>query len=193
MTTSTTHPLTRIVDRAEVPAAGTWNIDPAHTSAEFVARHLMVTKVRGRFEVASGSIEIADDIEESSVEVVLRTGSVSTGAADRDGHIKSADFLDVENYPEMRFVSTDITPEGDSWAMSGDLTIKGVTRPVTLDLEFVGVIDDPWGNPKAAFTATGEILREDWGLNWNVALETGGVLVSRKITIEIEAQASPVA
>jgi polyisoprenoid-binding protein YceI len=193
MTSSTTHPLIRIVDGAAVPAVGIWNIDPAHTSAEFVARHLMVTKVRGRFEVAAGSIEIAESLSDSHVDVVLDTASVSTGAVGRDNHVKSADFLDVENFPEMRFVSTDITPNGDSWAMTGDLTIKGITRPATLDLEFVGLIDDPWGNPKAAFSATGEILREDWGLNWNVALETGGVLVSKKITVEIEAQASPAA
>jgi len=190
MTTSMTHPLIRTVDGAELPAVGTWNIDPAHTSAEFVARHLMVTKVRGGFASITGTIQVADDPADSLVEVVIDTESVSTGASDRDDHIKSADFLDVAGYPEMRFASTGIQPAGRAWKLTGDLTVKDVTRPVALDLEFVGIVDDPWGNAKAAFAATTEINREDWGLTWNVALETGGVLVSKKITIEIEAQAT---
>jgi polyisoprenoid-binding protein YceI len=190
MTTSVTHPLIRIVDGAELPAVGTWNIDTAHTSTEFVARHLMVTKVRGGFASVTGTIQVADDPADSLVEVVIDAASVSTGAPDRDEHLKGADFLDVGSYPEMRFVSTAIEPSGRTWKLTGDLTIKKVTRPVTLDLEFVGIVDDPWGNAKAAFAATTEINREDWGLTWNVALETGGVLVSKKITIEIEAQAT---
>ena len=193
MTTSIAHPLTRIIDGVVVPSVGTWDIDPAHTSAEFTARHLMVTKVRGGFGSVAGSINVAESPADSTVEVVLQTESVSTGAADRDNHVKSADFLDVENYPEMRFISSEILPDGESWKMTGNLTIKDVTKPVTLDLEFVGVIDDPWGNSKSAFSATTEIMREDWGLNWNVALEAGGVLVSKKITIGIEVQASPAA
>lgn len=188
--TTTTHPLTRTVDGVTVPSVGLWNLDPAHTSAEFVARHLMVTKVRGGFGSIAGSINVAESPADSAVEVVVQTTSVSTGAEDRDAHIKGEDFFDVDNYPEMKFVSTDIQPVGSSWKVAGDLTIKDVTRPVTLDMEFVGVIDDTWGNSKAAFSATTEIEREDWGLTWNVALEAGGVLVSKKITIEIEVQAS---
>ncbi|MFV1999015.1 MAG: YceI family protein [Acidimicrobiia bacterium] len=186
-----THSLTRTVDGATVPGVGRWDIDPAHTSAEFVGRHLMVTKVRGGFGGVAGFIEVAEDLRDSKVEIVIETASVSTGAEDRDAHIKSEDFFNVEVFPEMRFTSTDVQPNGDSWKLIGDLTIKDVTKPVVLDFEFLGIIDDPWGNPKAAFSATAEVFREDWGLNWNVALDAGGVLVSKKITIEIEVQASP--
>ena len=189
--TTATHTLSRTVDTAAVPSAGRWDIDPAHTSAEFVGRHLMVTKVRGSFQNVSGSIVVADDPLESEVEVVIDASSLSTGAADRDGHLKSADFFDVENYPEIRFMSTSVSPNGSSWKLEGDLTIKDVTKSVVLDFDFVGLVDDPWGNSKAAFSASTEILREDWGLNWNVALESGGLLVSKKIVIEIEVQASP--
>ena len=189
--TTAMHALTRSVEGASVPTAGTWEIDPAHTAVEFVGRHLMVTKVRGAFPDVSGTITVADDPTQSAVDVTIATATVTTGSADRDGHLVSADFFDVENHPEMRFVSTGVRPDGDGWVMDGDLTIKGVTKPVSLDMEFLGLQDDPWGNPKAAFSASTEILREDWGLNWNVALESGGVLVSKKIAIDIEVQASP--
>ncbi len=189
--TTQMHALTRSVEGSSVPTAGTWQIDPAHTSVEFVGRHLMVTKVRGSFPEVSGTITVADDPTQSSVDVTIGVASVTTGAEDRDGHLVSADFFDVETYPEMRFVSTAIRPSGDAWIMDGDLTIKGVTKPVSLDMGFLGLIDDPWGNPKAAFSASTEVLREDWGLNWNVALESGGMLVSKKIVIEIEVQAAP--
>lgn len=188
---TTTQDLTRTVDGAAVPAAGTWVIDGSHTSAEFVARHLMVTKVRGGFGSVTGTIEVADDPTASRVEVVIDTASISTGDADRDGHVKSPDFFDVENHPEIRFVSTAVRPEGSSWVLDGDLTIKDITKPVTLDFDFVGLAADPWGNQKAAFSATTTVDREDWDLNWNVALEAGGVLVSKKVNIEIEMQAAP--
>ena len=188
---TTTQDLTRTVDGALVPAVGTWIIDGSHTSAEFVARHLMVTKVRGGFGAVSGTIEVAEDPADSVVEVSVETASVSTGDADRDGHVKSADFLDVEVHPEMKFVSKTVRPSGSSWMLDGDLTIKDISKPVTLEFEFVGLAADPWGNQKAAFSATTTINREDWDLSWNVALETGGVLVSKKIDIEIELQAVP--
>lgn len=188
---TTIQDLTRTVDGAVVPAAGTWVIDGSHTSAEFVARHLMVTKVRGGFGSVTGTIEVADDPTASRVEVVIDTASISTGDADRDGHVKSPDFFDVENHPEIRFVSTAVRPEGSSWILDGDLTIKDITKPVTLDFDFVGLAADPWGNQKAAFSATTTVDREDWDLNWNVALEAGGVLVSKKVDIEIEMQAAP--
>ena len=188
---SALHNLTRSIDGTVVPAAGKWDIDPAHTSTEFVGRHLMISKVRGGFESVGGTITVAEDLTESTVEIVIGTTSITTGAADRDGHLKSADFFDVETYPEMKFASTAVRPNGASWVLEGDLTIKDVTRPVALDFDFLGLVDDPWGNPKAAFSATTEIVREDWGLNWNVALEAGGVLVSKKIAIEIEVQALP--
>lgn len=189
--TVATHSLTRTVNGAVVPGVGRWDIDPAHTSAEFIGRHLMVTKVRGGFGSVSGTIVVSETPEDSKVEIVIETASVSTGSEDRDTHIKSEDFFDVENHPEMRFVSTSVETNGGSWKLVGDLTIKGVTKPVTLDFDFAGIVDDPWGNPKAAFSATTEIMRDDWGLSWNVPLDSGGVLVSKKIVIEIEVQASP--
>ncbi len=191
MTTMTTHQLSRMVDDRSVPAPGTWQIDPAHSSVEFVGRHLMVTKVRGSFSDVAGTIDVAENPLDSHVSVSIATDSISTGAADRDGHLKSADFFDVENNPTMTFESTSVRSKGSGWVLEGDLTIKGVTNSVALDFDFLGLIDDPWGNPKAAFSASTEIQRSDWDLNWNVALETGGVLVSKNITIEIEIQASP--
>ncbi len=189
-TAQDTMELTRVVDGRQVPAAGVWTIDPTHTQAEFVARHLMVTKVRGGFDDIAGTIVVADDPSDSKVEVVIQMASVSTGTADRDAHLTSEDFFDVERYPTMTFVSTSVEPSGSSWKLSGDLTVRDVTRPVTLDFEFLGISTDPWGNPKAAFSASAELDREDWGLTWNVPLDGGGVLVSKKATIEIEAQAS---
>ena len=188
---TTTQDLVRTIDGAAVPAVGTWVIDGSHTSAEFVVRHLMVAKVRGAFGSVAGTIEVAEDRAASRVEVVVETDSVSTGDAERDGHIKSADFFDIENHTEMKFVSTAVRPSGSSWVLVGDLTIKDVTKPVTLDFEFMGLATDPWGNQKAAFSATTTVNREDWDLSWNVALETGGVLVSKKVTLELEMQAVP--
>ena len=188
---TTTQDLTRTIDGAAVPAVGMWVIDGSHTSAEFVARHLMVTKVRGGFGSVTGTIDVAEDPVGSSVEVVIETASISTGDADRDGHVNSADFFDVESHPEMKFQSTAVRPHGSSWILVGDLTIKDITKPVTLEFDFVGLATDPWGNQKAAFSATTTINREDWDLNWNVALDAGGVLVSKKVNIEIEMQAVP--
>jgi polyisoprenoid-binding protein YceI len=182
--------LTRTIDGREVPAVGTWEIDSTHTQAEFVARHLMVTKVRGGFENLSGTIDVADDPKDSKVDVVIDVATVSTGTEDRDNHVKSGDFFDVETYPEMRFVSRSVEPNGSMWKLTGDLTIKDVTRPVTLDFEFLGINRDPWGNAKAAFSASTAVEREDWGLNWNAALEGGGVLVSKTVRLEIEVQAA---
>jgi polyisoprenoid-binding protein YceI len=179
----------RTVDGRTVPATGTWNIDPAHTSIEFVARHLMVTKVRGAFKEFSGSFDVAEDPMQSTLSVDVALASVDTGAEDRDNHLRSPDFFDLENHPTMTFRSTSLAPAGDGWDLAGDLSIKGVTKPVTLDVEFLGVANDPWGNAKAAFSAHGEIDREAFGVTWNVALEGGGLLVSKKIQIEIEAQA----
>ena len=164
--------------------AGTWAIDPTHTEVGFVARHLMVTKVRGSFADVSGTVEVAEDITKSVANVSIKTASVSSGTADRDNHLRSADFFDSENYPEMTFVSTAF--DGDT--LTGDLTIKGVTKPVTLDVEFNGTATDPWGNEKAAFEAQGEINRTDWGLTWNANLEKGGVLVSEKIKLVLDVQ-----
>ncbi len=163
---------------------GTWAIDPTHTEVGFVARHLMVTKVRGSFTDVSGTVEVADDVTKSVANVVIKTASVSTGTADRDGHLRSADFFDVETYPEITFVSTAF----DGETLTGDLTIKDVTKSVTLDVEFNGVATDPWGNEKAAFEATTEVNRTDWGLTWNANLEKGGVLVSEKVKLVLDVQ-----
>lgn len=173
-----------------LPATGTWVLDPTHSSIEITARHLMVTKVRGTFKQFSGSITVGDSPETSSVEVSIVAESIDTGVADRDTHLRSADFLDVENHPDITFKSTSITTDGFGYALTGDLTIKGVTKPITLQMEYGGVNVDPWGNEKAAFSATGTFEREDWGIGWNVALETGGVLVGKQFTIDIEVQAA---
>jgi polyisoprenoid-binding protein YceI len=167
---------------------GTWIVDPTHSTVGFTARHLMVTKVRGRFASFSGSATIAEDRLQSSVEASVDMASVSTGDEGRDGHLRAGDFFDAEAHPTMTFVSTGITADGSDHALTGDLTIKGVTKPVTFALEFDGVATDPWNNTKAGFTAETEINRKDWGLEWNVALEAGGVLVSEKIKIQLDIQ-----
>jgi len=164
--------------------AGTWTVDASHSEIGFVARHLMVTKVRGSFTDVSGTVEVAENVSDSVANVVIKTASVSTGTADRDGHLKSADFFDAETYPDMTFVSTAF----DGETLTGDLTIKDVTKPVTLDVEFNGVATDPWGNEKAGFEATADINRTDWGLTWNANLEKGGVLVSEKIKLVLDVQ-----
>ena len=168
---------------------GVWNVDPAHSTIGFTARHLMVTKVRGRFQGFTGSITVADNPHNSSVTASVEMGTVSTGDDGRDGHIKSADFFDVEKFPTMTFVSTGIAQDGGDYELTGDLTIKDVTKTVAFALEFEGVATDPWGNTKAGFTAETDISRKDWGLEWNMALEAGGVVVSDKIKITLDIQA----
>jgi polyisoprenoid-binding protein YceI len=168
---------------------GIWNIDPSHTAVTFVARHLVITKVRGKFGEVNGALTIAGDKLTSSVEATIEMASVTTGDDGRDGHLKSADFFDVETYPNMTFVSTGIRGDGAEYVLTGDLTIKGVSKSAELDLEFEGVSPDPWGATRVGFSATGEINRRDFGLDFDVKLDTGGALVSEKIKIEIEAQA----
>ena len=165
-------------------STGTWTIDPTHTEVGFVARHLMVSKVRGSFTDVSGTVTVGEELKDSVAGVVLKAASVSTGTPDRDAHLRSADFFDADTYPDITFRSTSF----DGETLVGDLTIKGVTKPVTLDVEFNGVATDPWGNDKAAFEASTEIDRTQWGLTWNAALEKGGVLVSDKIKIVIDVQ-----
>jgi polyisoprenoid-binding protein YceI len=172
---------------------GTWNVDPSHSTVGFVARHLMVTKVRGRFQSFSGVLNIAADPLQSSVDASVELASITTGDESRDTHLKSADFFDVEKNTTMTFRSTSIKPAGDDYEMTGDLTINGITKPVTFELEFEGVNKDPWGNTKAGFSAEAEISRKAWGLEWNVALETGGVLVGDKIKIQLDIQAAKAA
>lgn len=161
---------------------GTWNIDPAHTEISFVARHLMVTKVRGKFTDYSATVVAADPISDSSVEFTVQTASFDTGSADRDAHVKSGDFFDVETYPTMTFKATQITDD----EITGDLTIKDVTKPVTFSYDFNGVATDPWGATRAGFEASGEINRNDFGMTFNAPLDGGGVLISEKIKINLD-------
>ena len=169
---------------------GTWTVDPSHSNVGFTARHLMVTKVRGSFGAFAGAITVADDPLQSKVEAAVEAASITTADESRDGHLKSADFFDVENFPTWTLVSTGLTAKGgNEYTLTGDLTIKGVTKSVSFDLEFDGVATDPWGNTKAGFTAETEISRKEFGLEWNVALETGGVLVGDKVKIQLDIQA----
>jgi polyisoprenoid-binding protein YceI len=181
----------RVVRGVTFPAPGTYVLDPAHTRIGFVARHLMVTKVRGSFGEFDGSITVAEDPKQSTAEATLKTASIDTGNADRDQHLRSGDFVEAEKYPEITFRNARVrSQQGGKFTVVGDLTIKDTTREVVLDVEFDGVAKDPWGNEKLAVTASTEIDREDFGMTWNVALESGGVLVSKKVKIEIEAQAA---
>ena len=181
---------TRTWQGATIPAAGTFALDPAHTRVGFVARHLMVTKVRGSFTGVSGEIIVAGNPADSSVTATIQTATIETGSPDRDTHLRSGDFLEAERYPTLTFASRRLVDAGDgSFTLVGDLTIKDMTREVALKVDFDGVAVNPWGKEVVAFSARTEIDREDYGMTWNVALEAGGVLVSKKVTIEIEAQA----
>ncbi len=173
-----------------IPAAGTFSIDAAHTEVGFIARHLMVSKVRGSFTQVSGEVVVAEDPLASSVTVHIPAASIDTGVADRDNHLRSSDFLDVEKYPELTFRSAGVAaPSGEKFKLVGELTIRDVTREVTLDVEFDGVAVSPWGQEVVAFTASTEIDREDFGMMWNQALEAGGVLVGKKVKIELSVEA----
>lgn len=179
----------RRIDGVIVPTPGTYVIDPSHTRAGFVAKHLMVTKVRGAFGEIEASVTIPEDPMQASAEASMTTGSITTGSADRDAHLKSGDFLEIEKYPVVTYRSTAISGVKDGvFTVQGELTIKDVTRPIELAVEIDGVATDPWGGERMSLTARGEIDREEFGLTWNVALESGGVLVSKKVTLEIEAQ-----
>jgi len=182
--------ISRIVNGVELPTPGKYVLDPTHTRIGFVARHLMVTKVRGHFALFDGSITVGADPKDSTAEVTVQTPSVDTGTADRDAHLRSADFFDVEKFPELTFRNARVVSQkGTDFKVVGELTIRDVTREVELAVELDGVVKDPYGNTRLAVTATTEVDREHWGLTWNAALETGGVLVSRNIRIEIESEA----
>jgi len=167
-----------------------WNIDTAHTGIGFSVRHMVVSKVRGRFAKYSGAIRLDDgDITRSSVEVSIETSSIDTGVADRDTHLRSPDFFDVEKFPELRFRSKRIEQLDDTrYRVMGDLTIRDVTREVSLDVEYGGRAKDPWGNERVGFVATTSIDRKDFGLTWNQVLEAGGILVGERIDIDLDIQ-----
>ena len=181
---------TREFDGLVIPTAGTYLLDAAHKRVGFVVRHLMVSKVRGEFSEATATITVAENPLESSVTATIQTVSVNTGQADRDNHLRTGDFFEAEKYPTIEFVSTGVTShEGNEFVLAGDLTIKGVTKPVELQVEFEGVGCSPYGFDVFGFSATTEIDREDWGLTYNMALESGGVMIGKKVKIEIEGEA----
>lgn len=168
---------------------GTWNIDPTHTEIGFVARHLMVSKVRGKFEKFSATIVTAENPLDSHFEVEVDLSSITTGNDQRDDHLRGSDFFDADAHPKMTFKSTAIRPAGDDYEVDGELTIRGVTKPVTLTLEFGGIGPDPWGGTRLGVSLSGVINRHDFGVNWNAAIEGGGVVVGDKVTIAVEAEA----
>jgi polyisoprenoid-binding protein YceI len=169
----------------------TWTIDPAHTSVNFSAKHMMVTTVRGHLGPVSGAIELDEsDFTKSEIEVLIDVANLQTRDERRDTHLRSADFFDVGNFPSAIFKSTKIErTSADTYKLTGDLTVRDVTREVVLDTQFEGFAVNPWGMKVVAFTATTRINRKDWGLNWNVALETGGVLVGEQIKLDIDVEA----
>lgn len=173
----------------EALTPGTWNIDPSHSSVNFMVRHLMVSKVRGKFGAFTGTVTIDDNRLASAVTASVDMVSVSTGDDGRDAHLRNNDFFDIEAFPTMTFTSTSVRPEGENYVLVGDLTIKGVTKEVEFALEFDGVSPDPWGGTRAGFSAEGEIDRRSFGLEWNMALDTGGLMVGEKVKISLDIQA----
>src|SRR3954471_3929625 len=169
--------------------SGTWTIDPVHSEVGFSVRHMMVSKVRGKFTTFTGEIVTSDNPLASSATAEIDLSSIDTGNQQRDDHVRSADFFDVANTPTMTYRSSGIRPEGDGYVVDGELTLRGVTREVPLQLELNGFGPDAYGGVRAGFTATGEINRRDFGVNWSAALETGGVVVSDKVTLHLEIEA----
>jgi polyisoprenoid-binding protein YceI len=177
---------TRTLAGVDLPTAGTWIIDPGHAEVAFIGRHFGLTKIRGRFTGVEGTVIVADEPADSTVEVLIDMATVSSGNQNRDDHLRSADFFDVEHHPTATFRSIGLQPDGPTATLTGELTIKGVARPVSLHVAYVGQATDPWGNDRAVFSASGLLNREDWGLTWNMPLAAGGLLVSKEIVIELE-------
>jgi polyisoprenoid-binding protein YceI len=169
--------------------AATWNIDPVHSEVGFSARHMMVSKVRGRFTTFSGQLVTGEDPLKSSVTAEIDLSSINTGQEQRDAHIRSADFFEVEKYPTMTYTSTGVRVENGEYVLDGDLTLKGVTKNVPLKLELNGFGPDPYGGVRAGFTATGEINRKDFGVSFDAPMANGGVVVSEKIQLQLEIEA----
>ncbi|UIR57702.1 YceI family protein [Sphingobacterium sp. SRCM116780] len=167
----------------------TWSLDQAHSEIEFKVRHMMITNVKGQFQ--NFDITVTGEsaqLEDAKINVTIQTDSINTKNEQRDQHLKSGDFFDVANYPAITFASTAIKTDGNDISLVGDLTIKGITKQITFDVEFGGLAKDPWGNQKAGYTVTGKINRQDYGLTWNAALETGGVMVSDDVKFQAEIQ-----
>jgi polyisoprenoid-binding protein YceI len=175
---------------ATVPA-GTYVIDGSHTDVAFTVRHAGISKVRGKFEKVEGTIVVGENLADSSTRISIDAASINTGDANRDGHLRSADFWDAESKPTWTFVSTGVEGDGEEFVLKGDLTINGVTKPVALDVEFNGSVVDAFGYPRIGFSAGTEISRKDFDLTWNAAMETGGFLVGDKVKIHLEVEANP--
>lgn len=172
------------------PESGTWIFDTGHSRVGFEGRHLMVSRVRGGFTRFAGAVHVGTTPAETTAELTIDAASIESGFADRDDHLRSADWFDVQQHPQiiarahsLRHVS------GLTWAATADLTIRGITRVIPLTIEFFGAVDDPWSNRKLGFTATAEVNREEWGLTWNMALEAGGLVASKKIRLEMDVEA----
>jgi polyisoprenoid-binding protein YceI len=182
--------LTRVIDGICLPARGTYDFDPGHTTVAFEGRHLLVNRVRGRFLDFTGALHVGEGPEDSYARLEIRAASLDSGLIDRDDHLRSADFLDVDRHPSITFHSTSIEHvEGDHWKAAGELTIRGVTRTVELAIDFGGGVRDPWGNEKIGFCIRTQFNREEFGLTWNMVLEGGGLLASKQIRIEIDVEA----
>ncbi len=180
----------RTVNGTEWPAVGSYAIDPSHTELGFAVRHMAVSKVRGRFSTFDGTIDIADDPADSKVSVTIEAGSVDTRDETRDDHLRTNDFFDVENHPNWTYESTSVRSVSPTkWQVDGDLTIRGVTRPVTLDVTLEGVVKDPFGNHRVGFSASTSINRDDFGVSFGAVMDTGGLVVAKKVDIQIEAEA----
>ena len=179
---------TRISNGVELPAPGVWTIDPGHADVGFIGRHFGLTKVRGRFTGVAGDVVVGENITDSTVTVIIDMASVNSGDTARDEHLRSDDLFDTAAFPTATFASTQVTEQGDSGVVTGDLTIKGVTRSVDLAVDYLGYAKDPWDNDRAVFSASTSINREDWGLTWNMFLEAGGIVLSKEIKLEIEVE-----
>jgi len=186
MTNSPFEPATTVIE----DIAGDYTLDVAHSRLGFSARHAMVTTVRGAFKEFEGTAHVDTATPANSkVELTIKAESIDTGVADRDGHLRSADFFETETYPEITFSSTHVERDGDDWTITGDLTVKGTTKPITIELESTGSARDPFGNLRIGFEGHATLSRKDWGLTWNAALETGGFLVSDKIKLDFDISA----
>jgi polyisoprenoid-binding protein YceI len=179
------------VSATPVTTTGNYTIDPVHSRIGFSVRHMMVSKVRGQFSEYTGTGYFdADDPAKSHAELVIKAASIDTRNPDRDNHLRSNDFLDMEHYPEITFKTTEVKKVDEShFSVTGDLTIRGTSRPVTIDFEYLGATTDPWGKTRLGFEGSTTINRRDWGVNWNAALEAGGVVVSDNVTLEVEVEA----
>jgi len=171
----------------EIPP-GVWSVDPVHSHVGFIARHMMIARVHGAFRDFSAEVTVGENPLDSKVKAVVKTDSVDTGNADRDAFVKSNDFFDVAQFPEMTFESTGFAADGDKYTMTGDLTINGITKPVTFDVEFDGYTGDPWNNHRAGVYAQATVNRNDWGITWNAPLESGGLMLNEKVKLELDLQ-----